>query len=81
MSKLKTHMASNSPQGAVVLSFHALIESTDTLRVIGTITSTQEGLLKMLASYRDIYYSKVDLAHHDEMRAATAMHVINHVMK
>lgn len=41
----------------------------------------QKALLQTLASYRDVFYPKVDLAHHDEMRAAIALHAMNHVLK
>lgn len=47
----------------------------------GAVTGTQDSFLRLLASYRDVFYPKVDLAHHDEIRAAIALHAMNHVLK
>ncbi|KAK4705652.1 U3 small nucleolar RNA-associated protein 25, partial [Phenoliferia sp. Uapishka_3] len=45
------------------------------------VTATQQALLRTLASYRDICYPKVELTQHDDMRAAIALHAMNHVLK
>ncbi|KAM0789091.1 hypothetical protein ACM66B_003149 [Microbotryomycetes sp. NB124-2] len=43
--------------------------------------STRDTLLPVLASYRDLYYSKMSIDDHDTFRATLAMHAMNHVSK
>ncbi|KAK4046023.1 rRNA-binding ribosome biosynthesis protein utp25 [Microbotryomycetes sp. JL201] len=43
--------------------------------------ATRDGLLPVLASYRDLYYPKLTIAEHDTFRATLSMHAMNHVMK
>lgn len=47
----------------------------------GSITAVQEALLKLLASYRDVLYPKINATHHHEVRASLALHAMNHVLK
>lgn len=45
------------------------------------MTNTQEAFLRLLASYRDVFYPKVSIAQHDELRSSIALHAMNHVLK
>ncbi|GAA5946457.1 hypothetical protein JCM1841_003883, partial [Sporobolomyces salmonicolor] len=45
------------------------------------IPPSQEAWLRTLSSYRDVLFPKVTLEAHDDIRTASAMHAMNHVLK
>ncbi len=47
----------------------------------GAITPLQTSVLSTLSSYRDLFHPAVQLDTHNELRAAAAMHAMNHVHK
>lgn len=49
--------------------------------VSGAITPLQTSVLSTLSSYRDLFHPGVQLDTHNELRAAAAMHAMNHVHK
>lgn len=45
------------------------------------ITATQQEFLALFASYRDVFYPRTNLARSEEIRAAAALHAMNHVLR
>lgn len=47
----------------------------------GAVTGLQESFLKTLSTYRDLFYPKVTIEEHDQIRSTIALHAMNHVIK
>jgi len=82
MDKLKTRMAEDSLKGNSLLHFNCrLVSGANLIVVSGSITPLQTSVLSTLSSYRDLFHPAVQLDSHNELRAAAAMHAMNHVHK